>query len=328
MYLLYICQIYYDYWLGSINNFIHPFYVNAFFFVSGYLLFRKQLSEPLIKQRTGEYVVGGGKLLSSNIIWRLIVPTILFSVIEFFPSHVLRGHGFDMGTFMYKTIGGCTYWFTAALVVAELLIVGMLLTRIRNVWFYFAISCLLFALGQVIVANGWSIFEQYPSLPWQYKHGLYAIIFMAFGGLYWRYESVINRWMNLYSLIGMIGVYVTCLVLWPKQFHVLISTLDLNVPGMAFSLLSTLMLIELCKKIPSSNLLNYIGQNTIGFYFMSGALPIVLSMIVHKFMPEYNAFGLMVVFTGSICIGFAIVYLLNRFTPWVFDLRSLWKKNK
>ena len=54
------CQIYYDYWLGSINNFIHPFYVNAFFFVSGYLLFRKQLSEPLINQRTGEYVVGGG----------------------------------------------------------------------------------------------------------------------------------------------------------------------------------------------------------------------------------------------------------------------------
>ena len=191
----------------------------------------------------------------------------------------------------------------------------MLLTRICNLWFYFVISCLLFVLGQVIVANGWSLFEQYPSLPWQYKHGLFAILFMALGGLYWRYESIINRMMNLYTLIGMIGVYVTCLVFWPKQFHVLISTLDVDVPGIVISLLSTLILIELCKKIPTSNLLNYIGQNTIGFYFMSGALPIVLSMIVHRFMPGSNVMGLMVVFAGSICIGFGIVYLLIPLYP-------------
>ena len=144
-------------------------------------------------------MLGGGKSLCSNILWRLVLPTILFSVIEFFPSHVLRGHGFDISTFLCKTIGGCTYWFTAALVVAELLIVGMLLTRTRNVWFYFATCCVFFMLGQIMVANEWTIFKQDPSLPWQYQNGLYALLFLAFGGLYWRYEDAINKWMNRYT---------------------------------------------------------------------------------------------------------------------------------
>ena len=272
------CQLYYSFWLGDVNNFIHPFYVNAFFFVSGYLLFRKQLCESFINQEIGEYVIGDGKILWGNILWRLIIPTIIFSIIEFFPSQVLRGHGFDVGTFMYKTVGGCTYWFTAALVVAELLIVGMLLTRIRNIWFYFFCSCVLFVFGQVIVSNGFSIFEQYPSLPWQYKHGLYAIVFMALGGLYWKYESFVNSLMNLYALIGMMVAYVICLVMWPEYFKVLVSMLDVNISGIVLSILSTLILIELCKKLPSSKLLNYVGQNTICFYFMSGALPIVIGM--------------------------------------------------
>ena len=228
---------------------------------------------------------------------------------------------------MYKTIGGCTYWFTAALVVAELLIVGMLLTRIRTVWFYFAISCLLFAFGQLTVTNEWSLFEQYPSLPWQYKNGLYAILFMAFGGLYWKHETSINKWMNWFSLMCMIGLYIVCLVLWPGYFNVLVSMLDVNVPGIALSLLSIIILIELCKKMPALKILNYIGQNTIGFYFMSGALPIVLSMVVNRLMPQSNAVGFVFVLAGSAGVGYGLVYLMNRFTPWIFDLRLLCKKH-
>lgn len=321
------CQLYYHFWLGSINNFIHPFYVNAFFFVSGYLLFRKQLSEPLIDQTAGEYLVGGGKSLCSNILWRLVLPTILFSVIEFFPSHVLRGHGFDISTFLCKTIGGCTYWFTAALVVAELLIVGMLLTRTRNVWFYFATCCVFFMLGQIMVANEWTIFKQDPSLPWQYQNGLYALLFLAFGGLYWRYEDAINKWMNRYTLLGMIVVYVVCLVFQPAYFRVLVSTLDLNAPGILISLLSTMILIELCKKLPTISLLNYIGQNTICFYFMSGALPIIVGMVVSKAI-GLSVFGYIMVFIVSLTFALIGTYIINRWFPWLLDMRVVFKKSK
>ena len=53
------CESYYGMWIGDANDYIHPLYVNAFFFVSGYLLFRKQLSAPLIEDSTRKYLMGG-----------------------------------------------------------------------------------------------------------------------------------------------------------------------------------------------------------------------------------------------------------------------------
>ena len=53
-------QLYYGCMLDGIDRFVYPWYVNAFFFVSGYLLFWKQLSEPRILEDAGQYVVGGG----------------------------------------------------------------------------------------------------------------------------------------------------------------------------------------------------------------------------------------------------------------------------
>lgn len=54
-------QLYYGCML-DINLLVYPWYVNAFFFVSGYLLFWKQLSEPRILEDKRHYVCqnGGG----------------------------------------------------------------------------------------------------------------------------------------------------------------------------------------------------------------------------------------------------------------------------
>lgn len=320
------------YWVHSINyygismpgvRYILPFYVNAFFFVSGYLLFRKQLSEPLIGQKIDEFAGGGYKIMTLNIIYRIMIPTVLFSAIEFIPSFVLRGRTLEIGAFFYKTIGGCTYWFTAALAVAELLIGLMLLTRRKSIWFYAICCSILSAIGWLMCRNDFSFFAAHPTFPWLYKHGFFCLVFMAVGGLFWRYETIINKVMNKFVLVGMIVVYATLLSLWPKNFKVLISLLDLNLAGIGISLLAILVLIELCKMIRKNDLLNYIGQNTIGFYFMSGALPIVLSMAVKHFHPEANYIGFTLVFTGSMVISYFAVRIINRWLPWMLDIRRI-----
>lgn len=251
-----------------------------------------------------------------------MIPSTLFAAIEFIPSYLLRGQAFSIGTLLYKTIGGCTYWFTSALVVAELLILLMLVSRIKSYWFYFLSCCLVYAFGQSLVICDFSLFEQYPSLPWQYKHGMYAMVFLALGGAYWKLEDHINRFMNKYIVGCMIVIYVILLVVCPNHFKVLVSMLDVNIAGILLSILVTITLIEVCKRIPKSNILNYIGQNTIGFYFMSGALPIVLSMGVHRIMPESNLLGFSIVLLGSLLISYVVVHLMNRFAPWLFDLRT------
>lgn len=181
----------------------------------------------------------------------------------------------------------------------------------------------MYALGQSIVSCDVSLLEQYPSFPWQYKNGLVAIIFLSFGGVYWKFENLINRMMNTSVFTGMIVLYVILLIIYPSHFKVLVSMLDVNIAGIFLSILATVTLIEACKRLPESNALNYIGQNTIGLYFMSGALPIVQSIVVHKVLPGSSALGLAIVFAGSMSIGYVAVYLMNRFMPWLFDLRTL-----
>ena len=103
-------QLYYGSLCREINIFIRPFYVNAFFFVSGFLIFRKQLSEKIINQECGHFVMNDGRKMIENIFWKLMLPSIIFSIIEFYPSHILRSRGFDIDMFLYKTLGGCDIW--------------------------------------------------------------------------------------------------------------------------------------------------------------------------------------------------------------------------
>lgn len=58
-------EAYYGKDLGWFDGLFLTVYVNAFFFVSGYLLFWKQLSEPKILEDTENYLMGGVRFCSS-----------------------------------------------------------------------------------------------------------------------------------------------------------------------------------------------------------------------------------------------------------------------
>ena len=122
--------------------------------MSGYLLFWKQLSEPRILEDKKRYIRqnGGGQTLLSNVIFRIVIPSIVFSAIEFFPSCIIQGRGINLGFALFKTIGGGTYWFASALVVAELVLLILLCTRNKNIWFY-ATVCLALAVAGVMIVH-------------------------------------------------------------------------------------------------------------------------------------------------------------------------------
>ena len=77
---------------------------------------------------------------------------------------------------------------------------------------------------------------------------------------------------------------------------------DVNLQGVLISIVATVALIEICKLFKSSNVLNYIGRNTISFYFMSGALPITLSVIAKRVHLELTIYMLLFVFALTLFI--------------------------
>lgn len=106
----------------DLHNLYVAFYTNGFFFISGYLLFKKQLSDPIIRLSRIPWINSEGKRMLSNILYRIALPTILFSVVMFVPKTLLRGNDFIWHQFADDTILGGSIWFTCALTIAEILI--------------------------------------------------------------------------------------------------------------------------------------------------------------------------------------------------------------
>ena len=133
------CQFHFDYIFDSgINNIIYTFYVNSFFFISGYLLFWKQLSEPKIMENRKQFLSkhGSGFVLLSNIFYRIVVPSIIFSIIIFLPSCIIQDREISIEFALYKTIGGGTFWYTSALTISELILLLLLCIRRIHVAHY------------------------------------------------------------------------------------------------------------------------------------------------------------------------------------------------
>ena len=316
-------ESYYDYIIPNVAVFIQPFYVNAFFFISGFLLFRKQFSSSSFSMPTRDYFKSIGKEYLKNILYRLVIPSVVFSIIEFLPNTILRNKEFSFFAFLGKTLGGCTYWFVSALVVAELLVLLLFVFFRRKLWVYIIVASVFAIWGYYLSNNQFYIWSLFPAFPWHYKQGFEALFFLVCGGVYWEYEEIVDKYLRKKEItIAMLVCYIIVLSLWPYNIKVLISTNELNIIGVLFSVFATLLLVSLCKVIQKAPILDYLGRNSLVFYFFSGALPVCGSIIIHHIFPKESLIGLFCVYVFSILVSSVISYFINRFMPWLLDIRK------
>lgn len=261
--------------------------------------------------------IGGGKTLISNILYRIVIPSVIFSAIEFLPSSIIQGREMSIGFALFKTIGGGTYWFTSALVVAELILLLLFCTRKRNIWFYVAFCFLFGVVGLIIVRLGYT-----QNSIWAWKRGLISLIFLALGGLYWRYEKVVDKLMKWWFAMPLLVIYAV-MILFCNNINPLISTMAIQPLGFITSILSCILLVWLCKCIQESKPLTFIGQNSLGFYFLSGAIPIPLALIARKAITGYYCWVTLAIFALSIIVAYAAVAFINRWLPWLWDWRKI-----
>ncbi|QTE67426.1 acyltransferase [Clostridiales bacterium] len=312
---------YFEFYVPGLAKYIAPVYVNAFFFVSGYLLFKKFL--PLIGSTNFHE---HGKQFFKNILFRLIIPTLIFSVIEFIPNSIFQSRDITIQWFVEKTIWGHTYWFISALVVAEIILFLLFLTKIKNIWFYFFSGIGLFSIGLICFNNNFILVNIFESNPWHFDAGLVSILFLVIGGIYWKYEKEIDRYLSkpIIIICGLF-VYLLALFLFDHNIKVLVSMNRVNILGVIISTIGIIILVFLCKYIRKSNkatnLLNSIGQNTIGFYFVCGAIPKALTIIMPKFLPKANLPYMLLGFFASFILACIVVSIITHFLPFLFDIR-------
>ena len=161
---------------------------------------------------------------------------------------------------------------------------------------------------------------------WAWRQGLLALVFLAMGGLYWRYEKQIDKLMRWWFAVPLLATYVVMVLALKGYNNPLISTLSIQPLGFVTSAVACLLLVWLCKKLPEVKPLTFIGQNSIGFYFMSGALPITLSMLAHKFVAGSPAWMMLVIWAACLAAAYVAVTAINRWLPWMWDLRTIRRK--
>lgn len=252
-------------------------------------------------------------------------PSVLFSVIVYFPKKWVRGDEITSLSFIKETILGGSMWFTCALAVAELLILGMLLFRQRNLIFYVVISVLLSITAVWIKDCGFTILSS-DTLPWFYKSGMIATLFLVSGGVYNHYETSIDRVLgHWYLAVILILVYSVVAICLPEYAEISLQISLITIPGFILSLISIYVIIYLAKRFRSYSLINSLGRQSLGIYLLSGAIPNVMAVIFAKYGFQNIYLNVGMVTAISFLMGIFAVYILNKICPFVFNLSLLWK---
>lgn len=308
------------YYVFRVNDIIEPFFVNVFFLISGYLIFRKNLKPEIYKLCMKDYWHDYGKAYLYNVVFKIVIPTILFGALLFVPKVLMRGGEMDLHLFLRHSIGGCGLWFTPALAVAELLLFCLLIFRKFNPYFVLLCSVGFIFIAEMLHDKGVSGF------PWFYQTGMLATIFMAMGGVVYDLEHRIkNHYIKSKEILYFAGIvtYVTiCLTITPP---LTINVLKISFWGYVMAIFSCIIIIHYAKKLPAITFIDKIGSHTLGLYFLSGAIPETLCNITKKSL-EFNSMIICGIALVSFIIGIVLNEMMVRFVPFLFDLRLLKKK--
>ena len=295
---------------------MHPFYVNAFFFVSGYLFFSSL-------NRGGDSLAAIRKKIHS-VVYRLVIPTILFATLMYLPKMLFHGNDTDFSQYFLYVWGGVSYWFTSALAVAQLILLLLASVNLKGIGGYVVITAALFTLSTSLDVSG-TVNDSLAYFPWFWKTALVYSFIMALGGMYHRCEARIEHLMK-FGWIVLLVIFLG--IVWCGQP---VKALGVggrcNLAGFVAMCCSILLLVMLAKRIRPCKWLEYVGKNSIVFYFFSGVYPAAVGAAVARMVPDGRYGMTMMVATISILLGAATTYAVNRYAPFMLDLRMLYKKS-
>ncbi len=299
---------------------VTPFYVNAFFFINGYLIVRKYFkNNQIVNYSFKEY-----KKNILNILFRLAIPTIIFSAIIYIPKN---NFNFDLQNFSAVVFGGVSLWFTSALCISQFVIHTLFLSKQKNIWLYVLITFTIFLL-----TNIFGDVRSKPAIeffPWYWQTGMIYTFLMLLGGLYYKYESKINHIINkpLAFIIAFLALTTVMIFAWNgTQMNCLGLSGKSNILGFTTIILSILLLIFVAKRIDSNKMTDFIGRQSIVFYFLSGAVPSTILKCIEMFQLEKSYMILTAYILLSLTISYVTAYIITKHLPFLVDIRTILKK--
>jgi hypothetical protein len=237
----------------------------AFVFISGYLL------------PTHTQLVVSKKIKS--IFRSLVVPYLFFSTLFTFPKAFIHEQDVSLSESIFNILSGQSSWFICALVVAELLFVGLVQLFKDNKIAVFIVSLVCFILAKLCPEpnnNYWSavqalIFMPFLCMGWLAKQRSLAIstkVFALVSALFIALK-VVGTQININEVIAPLFIN-----------HPLIFMIDMMV-GIA-------IIIFIAQKINRNIFLEHVGKHSLICYFLCGGIPLLFTKLFEKIGLGFN----------------------------------------
>ncbi len=295
-----------------------PFYVNAFFFVSGYLFFGKWLRQGASREDC--------RRRAANVLFKIMIPTMIFAALMFGPKLLMHAQGATLVSFVTDVFGGVSYWFTPAIAVAQLFFIALVaLCGKFNIWWCTGVSAVAFALCSIVWPHALTAASGY--VPWYWQTGLSYTPLMALGGLYARYEGRLRHGKWVAAVCAVVYMALMALMFAGKADLVCMGiSAHINALGAVAVAASIVTVIAVARTLPRMGWLERIGRNSILFYFFCGAVPASLAALFMRVCPGLTPLALSTTVTlVSLLTAYALMLLILRHLPCLTDLRLLHK---
>ena len=161
---------------------------------------------------------------------------------------IFHGNPLSFGQYFYDVWGGVSYWFTSALSVAQILLAALFLSQRDRMTFYVG-TCTLLSLLGIYLRN------KLVSKP--YVFGIAAFVYLS-------YVMITNPAHPQGTTPDI------CMYLW-KYLTILCSII---------------CIIALSHLLPQAKWLEYIGKNSLIFYFFSGTMLALFGSITSLLAPD------------------------------------------
>lgn len=297
------------------SAFLYPFYVNLFFFVSGYLFFKKALK--ITPDQSSDWT---RKSLAS-VLFKLVIPTILFSTAIYIPKLLFHSRDISVARYFYDVWGGVSFWFTSALTLMQLIFILIVRTGVRKLVILILIGVLMFISGNFLETCTSSPF------PWHYKSALCASLFFVLGGT--CCDLLQSNVKSNGIKYAVILAYIALILLTFSHRHSLMygsMGVGYNFWGTMICLLSIVSMVFVSEFLGQRRLLEFIGRKSIAFYFFSGVMPALFGTIALKVFPQVNNAVALLVTSLALSISAFTTWVIDRYMPFLFDLRIIFKK--
>ncbi|MBJ2183422.1 MAG: acyltransferase [Muribaculaceae bacterium] len=309
-----------------------PFRMAAFFIISGYFFCRDWDTFDFSHK-------------TRQVVRAMIVPYFVFTIVLLLPKPII--HGINAKQALLDILLFRASWFIIVIAVCQL-VYGYFVHRKWSVLKVAIFTVLMFVLGY------WSVlwYESNPDclvdspflnspiynnrLPLCINIVLMIMPFFFAGMLLRKYERYIRfiadtKWMVLLCAVYLI-IVITDHYTWNSDITMNVHMYRNVALVYIYAFFGAWLVMSVSKRIGRVGVLNYIGKNSIVFYFLNGAMLQITAAIVTRIMklaPINNGGGYfmtIIVALVACAATIPVCWFINKYLPLIVGKKEAWQR--